>query len=279
MDCREYVENWLSADADGELSADESRAAAEHLAGCAACRARLAEERSLKAAISRVGLLAVPSEEFNARLGRALDAEDRAPHGSRRTAFSARRVWIPLAIAAVAATVVVAVLSRRPVVRVASAPATVPSEASAPSIPTNPAFEWATGRFSVFEKKFAPTVSTSSVESLIEDYSREVDLPPYAWDFRELGFQLIGGRVDRMKDGRPVTYTMYRGPSGDILCARYRVESMPIPPGGRELNRLHHFYSYNGCSVCLTVVGKVCCMLVSRVPVAQFYHYIDKIES
>ena len=58
MNCEEYITNYLSAHADGELTPEEERAVAQHLGsgpddGCAVCRARLAEERLLKALIKR----------------------------------------------------------------------------------------------------------------------------------------------------------------------------------------------------------------------------------
>ncbi|MGA9722797.1 MAG: zf-HC2 domain-containing protein, partial [Candidatus Binatus sp.] len=48
MDCATYIEKYLSAHVDGELSASELREAEEHLAGCVNCRARFAEERAVK---------------------------------------------------------------------------------------------------------------------------------------------------------------------------------------------------------------------------------------
>ncbi|MGC2277872.1 MAG: zf-HC2 domain-containing protein, partial [Candidatus Binatus sp.] len=49
MDCATYIDKYLSAHVDGELSADELREVEDHLAGCVNCRARFAEERAVKA--------------------------------------------------------------------------------------------------------------------------------------------------------------------------------------------------------------------------------------
>ncbi|MGA7870743.1 MAG: zf-HC2 domain-containing protein, partial [Candidatus Binatus sp.] len=49
VDCGTYIEKYLSAQVDGELSAAELRGAEEHLARCVHCRARFAEERAVKA--------------------------------------------------------------------------------------------------------------------------------------------------------------------------------------------------------------------------------------
>src|ERR1700719_2154023 len=51
VDCREYIDEYLAAYADDELGASELRDAEEHLSGCARCRARLSDERTLKALV------------------------------------------------------------------------------------------------------------------------------------------------------------------------------------------------------------------------------------
>jgi len=48
VDHNTYIEEYLSAHVDGELSATELREVEEHLAGCVNCRARFAEERAVK---------------------------------------------------------------------------------------------------------------------------------------------------------------------------------------------------------------------------------------
>ena len=72
MNCEEYITNYLSAHADGELTPAEERAVAQHLGsgpddGCAVCRARLAEERLLKALIRRQAATVKTPEEIQAR--------------------------------------------------------------------------------------------------------------------------------------------------------------------------------------------------------------------
>src|SRR5579863_6956419 len=51
LNCGEYIDEYLAAHADGELSMRERRAADEHVGGCSRCRAQLADERALKALI------------------------------------------------------------------------------------------------------------------------------------------------------------------------------------------------------------------------------------
>jgi hypothetical protein len=63
LDCSEYIGKYLAAQADDELAPHEHQLAAEHLVRCAACRASLAEERSLKALLRRnAGIVRTPPD-------------------------------------------------------------------------------------------------------------------------------------------------------------------------------------------------------------------------
>ena len=92
LDCREYISEYLSAHADSELSARERSHADEHVAKCAACRARLVEERSLKASIrSEAGIIRTPSDvrmRIRAALG---DTAETMQRRQPAIASSARR--------------------------------------------------------------------------------------------------------------------------------------------------------------------------------------------
>src|SRR5689334_21437309 len=84
MNCDEYVDQFLSADADGELAAAERHLVEEHLRGCAQCRAKLEEELALKASIRRqMGAAKAPADlrlRIQAALGEAI--ERRGQHTS-----------------------------------------------------------------------------------------------------------------------------------------------------------------------------------------------------
>src|ERR1700733_4857072 len=86
VDCSSYIENYLSAHVDGELSAAELREVEEHLAGCVNCRARFAEERAVKALLrERAEMRRTPAMVRGSILA-ALDAIDAADskHGAGR---------------------------------------------------------------------------------------------------------------------------------------------------------------------------------------------------
>src|SRR5713101_6336129 len=91
MDHRQYIEQYLSADVDGELSSPERDAVAAHLADCADCRQLQDAERALKGSLKeRIPLLAAPPE-LRQRIIAAVDRETARPAVSRR-AGPARRL-------------------------------------------------------------------------------------------------------------------------------------------------------------------------------------------
>ncbi len=288
MNCREYTEHFLSADADGELTPEESRSVDEHLRECAACRERLASERSFKKMMRERLTLAQTPVELKAKILDALDREEQVKV-SEFTGMRQAGVLIPLAIAALALIVVATILRGRQVQRVAEEPAqepmaaqpsgALPSDSLTALNDTIPAFDWATTKFSQFEVSFDSNVQAATAEDLQRQYHEQVQLFPYVWDFSQMGFRLVGGRIEPMKNGTPATFTLYRGAKGDIMCTRYRVDSMMIPRGGRHLNGIHHLYNYKGYTVCMTVENGVCCMLVTRMPVDEFYQGLDRLES
>ena len=259
MDCQEYIEHFLSADADGELSAEEAQAVSQHLAGCPNCAARLASERAFKTFLrKRVPILATPAD-VRRQIAAELDRSAWSRFGHRLRAFAPALRWAPAAIAAV--LIVIVLLSRQS------------------QTPTVPAFDQAIASFTTFQNKFAPNVSADSAASLEQRYKEWLGIPVSVWNLDKLGYQLVGGRADRLPDGRPVVYTLYTGPDGQIVCAFQRFAHFAVPPGGQTVNRVHHFYRYKGMSVCLTTEGEMVCILTSRMPLADFIRTIKQVES
>ncbi|MGH7949804.1 MAG: hypothetical protein ACREQF_11300, partial [Candidatus Binataceae bacterium] len=86
------------------------------------------------------------------------------------------------------------------------------------------------------------------------------------------GFTLVGGRLDRLPDGRIVTRTFYRGDRGVILCSRFQANGMEAPPHAAREVEGHYYYSYRGYSICVSfdAVGRFVCLLVSNVPLKTF---------
>lgn len=266
MDCWEYVGSYLGADADRELSAEERRAADAHLEGCAKCQARLEEERALKAALKRHLRKVVAPREVKTAIRAALDRADAAsaPAGRLleiRAEFRRPQMWAPLL--ALAASIVFVVTMRD---RIAwEAPV--------------PAFDQAIQKFTGFEKHFEPNVPSDSFSAVAEHY-HSARMPSYIWNFAPFGYQLIGGRIDPLPNGRPATYTFYRGPNGAVMCTRFRVSDLVIPQGGRELRTDQYLYQYKGFSLVLSLESERqwVCVLMSRLPAQAFAEEIEFLE-
>ncbi|MGH7934214.1 MAG: anti-sigma factor family protein [Candidatus Binataceae bacterium] len=292
--CREYRNEFLTAHVDGELSPLERRVADDHVAGCADCRARLADERALKALVHqhvriikapaalRAGIRSViaraaeaPSEgrrfqmpwrRDDFRGGRGFDAAHRDGGAiSMRRRFGQPRAWAP--IAAVLAILVLTGLfaGRNPT-------ATANRRSVAPSVPY---FDLAINKFLMYERSFEPNVPTDAFESrngpyyawvvpndsvkrvsdIFNDVAqsyREVHMPDDLLNLESLGYELVGGRLDHLANGRPVTYTLYQGGSGSILCISFRDSTIAAPNGAILWLGMHSFYEYKGYSICLT---------------------------
>ncbi|HXR34994.1 MAG TPA: zf-HC2 domain-containing protein, partial [Candidatus Binataceae bacterium] len=94
MDHRQYIEQYLSADVDGELSAPERQAVAAHLANCADCRQLQGDERALKALLQqRIPIVTAPPE-LRRRISAALDSETAPERAARRTGRARRPLWM-----------------------------------------------------------------------------------------------------------------------------------------------------------------------------------------
>lgn len=99
MGCDQWTEK-LDAYLDGELPADDARAVAEHLRGCAACAADALSRVQQKHAVRDAGQRFTADPAFRARIEKRL-----AP----RPTFLGRRLWLPI-VAIAAAGVIAAAL-------------------------------------------------------------------------------------------------------------------------------------------------------------------------
>ncbi|HEV2169996.1 MAG TPA: zf-HC2 domain-containing protein, partial [Candidatus Binatus sp.] len=200
MDCGTYIEKYLSAHVDGELSADELRAAEEHIADCVNCRARFAEERAVKALLRERAEMRRTPPMVRGSILAALDAIDASPASSaasaRRTvadrgrSSALRAMWagVPVAIAAVAVFAFV-------LLHGGSGP--TPAHAIPP-------FDLAIDHFEHFVDRFDPNAGTSPAE--LSGAYLDHQLPGFLWNFQHAGYQLKGGRIDRLADGESVAY-------------------------------------------------------------------------
>jgi hypothetical protein len=272
MDCNEYIESYLSAHADRELTPAQVRDAEAHLGGCAACRAELESERGLKALLrDHVGVRRIPAP-IEARIRSALAVEPAAAEPvweippaatrRRRTMILQRRAWIPMAIAAM---LLVTLITAHMINRSAGVPM----------------FDVADEKLDDFSSEFTPNVPSANPAEVSTAY-HAAGMPSELWDFSNAGFKMAGGRIDTMPDGQRVVYTLYRGPFGaSILCMMTNGVSMPPPPDAVMRTANHQCYRYNRASVCLSYgpKGSFTCILVTHEPVEHLMRIIRQAEA
>jgi len=126
-----------------------------------------------------------------------------------------------------------------------------------------------------------PNVRSTSISTIAEAYG-EHDMPPAVWDFTQEGYELVGGRLDQLPDGRPVAYTFYRSASDAIMCA-FETEPIRAATASNAVDwyALHQVYSYRGYSICfirLMLPGHFVALLVSRVPPQQLADIVTRAE-
>ena len=269
MDCGTYIEKYLSAHVDGELSPDELRAAEEHLAGCANCRARFAEERAVKSLMrERARMLRTPAMVRGSILA-ALDAADSAERRDRaagadrtgRSALRRARTWIPVALAAAAVFAFV----------IFHGGSMTHAHAIRP-------FDVAVNHYAQFAVHFEPNVKSNSPPDISGAYM-DHKLPGLLWNLQPSGYKLVGGRIEHLRDGSPVAFTFYRGDAGSILCTFMRAQGFDPPPGAVQAMGEHNYYVYKGYSICLSYPYKgFICILVSRRTLNDFVQDIAASE-
>jgi hypothetical protein len=247
MDHRQYIEQYLSADVDGALNPAERQAVAAHLAVCADCRQRQADERALKAMV-RQGLPILPAPpELRRNIIHALDRED-----ARRLTARRRTLWIG-SFAALATAAVLLLLI------VAGGPGR--------QSPANRALQSAVADYLQAERGFTASPAISSQADLALALTNEFGYP-FIWDFSPLGLTLAGARIDHRPDGGTVAYSLYKGKAGSILCINLRQVDFAIPPGGQVVHGIH-FYRSGDVWVGVVNYGSVFCYFVTRLTPAQ----------
>jgi hypothetical protein len=283
VNCEEYITKYLSAQADGELTPEEESTVAQHLGsgpadGCAVCRSRLAEERLLKALIKRQAATIRTPEELQARINAALDRLDRRSAPRRIGAAVVRelgrpRIWVPLAAAAMLFVVLLAG-GGMSLLRRGTSP--IGGGNGVSSIPASEALDEAVYSYETFETAFRPTVPAASLSAIAMAYG-SADMPDLMWNFQFAGYGVVGGRIDQLPDGNPVTYTLYHGRNSDILCTRYKASDFAVPSGAVGEIHGHLLYEYKGYSLCVTVSeqGHFICVLTTSEPMDELRHDIS----
>jgi len=312
VDCQRYISEYLAAHADNEVTAQERRAAEDHLDGCPACRAHLAEERALKALVRQhVGIVKTPADVRRSIRAALAEVSERGFLAwNRRDSFGAiasprqaaepvdktlarlNQPWMWASVAASVLVLVVLIAGLDMFSRRASREILVP------------AFDNAISKFARFERGFEPNVpldafsdrdgiiyawvvdrdSRTQLADKVDDVTRayrEAEMPADIYHFEQSGYGLAGGRLERLPDGRPVTYTLYVGYQGSILSICYKDARMAAPVGAVYAAGEHSFYDYMGYSICLTFypTGHFVSILVGRQPLQQLVWTVTLAET
>jgi hypothetical protein len=152
-----------------------------------------------------------------------------------------------------------------------------------------PQFDFAIDKFEQMANDFQPNVPIDAFNSsggiyyawvvanpnhqpderldLARSYS-ELDMPADLYNFGDSGYRVFGGRFDRLEDGRPVSYTLYRGPSGALMDICIKNPQIEIPIAASYWVGMHSFYRYKGHSLCVTMdpAGRFVSILVTPEP-------------
>ena len=237
MDCDTYIENYLSAHVDGELSEAELREVEAHLAGCVNCRARFAEERAVKALLRERAEMRRTPPMVRGSILAALDAVDAADAASVRPRGRSRRQRRSRAKVLVSPRWPMGWNTSRDrrgrglrVRDLAWRRGPAPAHAVPP-------FDVAIDHYAHFVEHFEPNVNSTSPAELSDAYM-DHQLPGFLWDFQQAGYKLRGGRIDRLADGTPVAYTFYQGGTGNILCTYMKSHGLRPAPGEASVQEM-----------------------------------------
>lgn len=282
MNHSQYIEDFLSAHADGELSGAQLREAEEHVASCPQCAARLEQERALKGLVGKharaelpsaihAKLMALLAEEAARGEGALQQKSDTRRGPSRESGARALRrlaVWIPIAMAACLALVFIA--TRQMGFLGGDSVRVVYHQGGVPD------FDIATAYFAKLDRNFHPNVPSDSYGDIAGAYV-DAHMPGYLWNFNGSGLRLVGGRLDKLPDGRMATFTLYKGSGNSLMCIRFKRSSQRLPPGAVHAMAGHLFYSYYGYSICYSYspVGDFVCLLITRQPVKQLLENVE----
>jgi len=123
---------------------------------------------------------------------------------------------------------------------------------------------------------FRPNVPSRSIDTVLAAYI-EHGMPSYMWDFEPEGFKLIGGRLDKLPDGTPVSYTWFRKQKTGVMCVFRATVGFNPPMLAHDSRQGMLFYRYRGFSICLLNLGNYgnfISLIVAPMPMIEFQHMV-----
>jgi len=217
----EAINQDLDAYLDRELEADAERSIRGHLAGCAACRARVADRQALGRLVRLAPYYSAP-DRLRARVSSA--------HAAKSRMMTRVMTW------AAAAVVVIAVGGGITFLRSASTRHDVIVEAVVDdhvrSLMADHLFD----------------VQSSDQHTVKPWFQGKLDFSPPVADVTASGFPLVGGRLDYV-DGRPAAALVYRRQQHTINLFVSPAVTAPEPIESRTVRGFHvRHWSRDGMS-------------------------------
>ncbi len=193
MDCQE-ARRLLHAYVDGELDLVRQMEIETHLKACRACTAAYEEHRALQSALRGAGLRYRTPAQLEARVRAAVGAaRTHAPREMPR-----RVVWgSPLGWLAAAAAIVLVVFLGWKIL-----PSWRPGNEQLAS-------EVVAGHVRSLLASHLLDVPSTDQHTVKPWFAGKLDFSPPVGDFKEQGFELVGGRLDYL-DGRAIAALVYR---------------------------------------------------------------------
>jgi anti-sigma factor RsiW len=191
-DSRAYLPAYL----DDELGVAESLLVQKHLSHCGDCRSTQDQQQALRTALRNPDLAAHPSADFSKRLQTAVRRAAKEEARAQRPSWfeTLRFGWIPAAIALVLTTALGTLLVMNRV-------RTSRDQLMASAV--------LAGHIRSLQANHLVDVPSSDRHTVKPWFQGKLDFSPPVPDLSELGWTLIGGRLDYL-DGRPVAALIYK---------------------------------------------------------------------
>jgi negative regulator of sigma F NrsF-like protein len=135
-----------------------------------------------------------------------------------------------------------------------------------------PDFDLAIESYEQSVTSFRPNVRSDSIDTVLAAYI-EHGMPSYMWDFGPKGFKLVGGRLDHLPNGTPVSFTWFRKDKAGVMCMFRTTNGFNPPAALHDQRDRLLFYRYRGFSVCLINLGNYgnfISVIVSPMPMNEF---------
>ena len=235
---------YLAAYLDDELDVAESLGVQKHLAGCGTCRRAQDQQLILRASLRDPDLYARPSADFSKRMEAAVrraakeEARSQRPSWFESLPLGTFR-WVPAAVALVVVTTMGAFLA---IDRLRSSHEQLVASAVL------------AGHIRSLQPGHLIDVPSSDRHTVKPWFQGKLDFSPPVPDLSELGWALVGGRLDYV-DGRPVAALVYQRRLHNINVFLWPHHGSADDGIGEEDGKGYQILHWNGAETTYWVVS------------------------